>query len=126
MIQLDGLVLPSGLRWSDEFNTTSVAQSARRTLDGSLVVFYAERRGGRPITLESESDAAWCTREQVEALALRAASPGARFTLLLRNQVWTVLFRHHEPPAFEATPLINLAYPQPMDFYLATLKLITL
>ncbi|HNG61949.1 MAG TPA: hypothetical protein PKZ52_19165, partial [Cellvibrionaceae bacterium] len=39
MIQLDGLVLPSGLRWSDEFTTTSVAQSARRTLDGSLVVF---------------------------------------------------------------------------------------
>ncbi len=30
-----------------------------------------------------------------------------------------------EPPAFEAKPLFNLANPQPGDFYLATLKLMT-
>lgn len=125
MIRLDGILLPSGLRWTDEFSSNRVAQSLRRTLDSSIVVYYGERRSGISVTLESESDAAWCTREQVEALALRAASPGARFTLSLRGLDWTVMFRHHEPPAFEATPLINLAYPQPTDFYLASLKLMT-
>ena len=125
MIQLDTIPLPNGLRWLDEFRTESVAQSVRRTLDGSLVVFYAGRRSGIPITLESEQDCGWFTREQIEAIALRAASPGGRFTLLLRDQIFTVMFRHHEAPAFEATPLINMANPKPTDFYLASLKLMT-
>ena len=31
--------------------------------------------------------------------------------LQLRGAVWTVLFAHHTPPAFEATPLIPVARP---------------
>jgi hypothetical protein len=61
----------------------------------------------------------------VEALSLLANSPGGTFTLELRGQAFQILFRHHEPPAFEAKPLFNLANPQPGDFYLATLKLMT-
>lgn len=125
MIRLDGLLLPDGLVWSDEFATQAVAQTARRTLDGSLVVFYGQMRGGLPITLESEPDAGWLTRALVEALKLRADSPGGVFLLELRGQSFQVLFRHHEPPAFEAKPLVNLADPRPGDFYLATLKLMT-
>ena len=98
----------------------------RRTLDGSVVVFYGEMRAGLPITLESEPDAGWLTRAQVEALALRAASPGGVYTLMLRGQSWSVMFRHQEAPAFEAKALVPMANPQPGDFYLATLKLMTL
>jgi hypothetical protein len=125
MITLDGVVLPAGLYWSDEFAVTRVAQNVRRTLDGSVVVFYGEIRAGVPITLESEPDAGWLTRAQVEAIALRAASPGAVFPLQLRGQLWTVMFRHQDAPAFEAKPVIPLANPQAGDFYLATLKLMT-
>jgi hypothetical protein len=35
------------------------------------------------------------------------------------------MFRHHEAPAFEARPLVNVANPQAGDFYLATLKFLT-
>lgn len=125
MITLDGIELPTGLLWSDEFASTRVTQTVRRTLDGSVVVFYGEMRAGLPITLESEPDAGWMTRSQVEALALRAASPGGVYTLTLRNQTLSVMFRHHDAPAFDARPLVPLANPQPGDFYLATLKLMT-
>ena len=107
MIVLDGLVLPADLLWSDEFTAGAVAQSTQRALDGSLVVFYGPRQAGQAITLASAPDA------------------GGRFTLQLRAAVWTVLFAHHTPPAFEATPLIPVATPRAGDFYLATLKLIT-
>lgn len=125
MIVLDGIALPAGLLWSDEFAVARVSQTVRRTLDGSVVVFYSPLRAGLPITLGSEPDAGWLTRAQVEAVALRAASPGGVYTLQLRGQTWPVMFRHQDSPAFEAKPLVSLAYPQPGDFYLATLKLMT-
>lgn len=125
MITLDGIALPTGLLWSDEFAVTRVAQTVRRTLDGSVVVFYGDLRGGLPITLESEPDAGWLTRAQVESIALRASSPGGVYPLQLRGQSWSVMFRHQDAPAFEAKPLVSLANPQAGDFYLATLKLMT-
>jgi hypothetical protein len=125
MITLDGIALPAGLLWSDEFAVARVTQTVRRTLDGSVVVFYGELRAGLPITLESEPDAGWLTRTQIEALALRAASPGGVYPLVLRGQTWTVMFRHQDAPAFEAKPLLSVANPQAGDFYIATLKLMT-
>ncbi len=125
MIILDGISLPVDLLWSDEWAASTVAQTVRRTLDGGLVVFYGELRAGLPITLESQPDAGWLTRTQVEAIALRAASPGGLYTLNLRGQTWQVMFRHHDAPAFEAKPLVPVTNPQAGDFYLATLKLMT-
>ena len=125
MIVLDGIPLPVDLLWSDEWAASTVAQTVRRTLDGGLVVFYGELRAGLPITLESQPDAGWLTRTQVESIALRAASPGGLYTLNLRGQTWQVMFRHQDAPAFEARPLVSVANPQAGDFYLATLKLMT-
>ena len=76
MIRFDGLLLPDGLVWTDEFAAQPVAQPVRRTLDGGLVVFYGQHSAGLPVTLASEPDSGWLTRALVEALALRAASPG--------------------------------------------------
>lgn len=125
MITLDGILLPDGLVWTDEFASSRVAQSVRRTLDGSVVVFYGQLQAGLPITLESQPDAGWLTKTQVDAIALRAASPGGVYALTLRGHTYQVMFRHHEPPAFDVKPLIHRATPQPGDYYLATLKLMT-
>lgn len=125
MIILDGIQLPAGLLWSDEFAASRVAQTVRRTLDGGLIVFYGELRAGLPITLESQPDAGWLTRAQVESLALRAASPGGLYTLNLRGETRQVMFCHQDAPAFEAKPLVPVANPQAGDFYLATIKLMT-
>ncbi len=125
MLNLDGIALPTGLVWLDEFTIEPVAQNVRRTLDGGLVVFYAGLRSGMSITLQSETDAGWLTRAQVEALAVRAVSPGGVYPLLIRDQSYQVMFRHHDPPAFEAKPLIARLNPDASDYYLATLKLMT-
>jgi hypothetical protein len=125
VIALDGISLPKDLLWTDEWGASKVAQTVRRTLDGGLVVFYGERRAGLPITLQSQPDAGWLTRAQVEAIALRAESPGGIYSLTLRGETRQVMFRHQDEPAFDAEPLIPLADPQPGDFYLATIKLMT-
>lgn len=125
MIVLDGIQLPADLLWSDEWAASAVAQTMRRTLDGGLVVFYSGLHAGLPITLESQPDAGWLTRAQAEAVALRAASPGGVYSLTLRGESRQVMFRHQDAPAFEARPLVPLANPQAGDFYLATLKLMT-
>ena len=125
MIVLDGISLPAGLVWSDEFAAAAVAQTIRRTLDGSMVVFFGPLQQGLPITLESLPDQGWLTRAQVQAVKRRADGPGGVYLLNPRGQTWQVMFRHHEAPAFEATPLIPLANPGAGDFYLATVKLMT-
>lgn len=123
--RLDTLSLPAGLHWADEHAYSPVAQTVRRPLDGSLVVYYAPLAAGRPITLASGEDHGWMRRSTVDALAVLAASPGAVYTLTLRGIDHRVMFRHHEPPTFEARPLWPLANPGPDDWYLATLKLMT-
>jgi len=125
MITLNGILLSAELQWTDEWTAQGVAQTVRRALDGSPVIFYAGLAMGRAITLESAADAGWLTRTQVEALAVLAESPGAIYPLLLRGQSHAVMFRHQEAPAFEARPLVPLANPQAGDFYLVTLKLMT-
>lgn len=126
MIRLDGLDLPAALLWSDEFAWSPVAQAARRTLGGSLVVFTRELAGGRPITLEAAEDRAWMTRAQVEGVSAMAAIPGGVFTLEIRGKSFPVMFRHQDgQPAVTANPLIPFANPQPGDFYIAKLLLMT-
>lgn len=124
-IQIDAVQLPAGLIWSDEHAAQAVAQSARRALDGSLVVTYAALQKGREITLESREDSGWLTKSQVDALRLLADSPGGVYTLTLRAIAYQVMFRHHAPPAFEAAPLFPFHNPQPGDRYLAVIRLIT-
>lgn len=125
MILLDGIRLPADLMWTDEWAASMVAQTVRRALDGSLVVFYGPLADGVPITLESQPDAGWLTLAQVEAIGLRAMSPGGIYPLTLRGRTRAVMFRHQDPPAFEARPLVPLATPKESDFYLATLRLMT-
>lgn len=64
MITLDGIALPAG-PLARRIRHGRVSQTVRRTLDGSVVVFYGELHAGLPITLESEPDAGWLTRTQV-------------------------------------------------------------
>ncbi len=122
---LSTLTLPDDLIWTDEHTPQTVAQTMRRALDGSPVVYYSTLTAGRSITLKSESDSGWITHAQVEALAALAAVAGAVYTLTLRGASYDVMFAHHEPPALEAIPLWPLVDPQPDDKYLATIKLIT-
>lgn len=124
MIQLDTIALPDGLAWPDEFDTRDLAQTVRQRLDGGVVVYPRTLSGGRPITLAAPADQP-ITRAQAAALAALAAAPGAVYALSLRGMSFSVMFRHHDPPALDLTPLIDYADPVETDWLTGQIKLFT-
>lgn len=125
-ITLGVVSLPASLQWKDELTSQSVAQTVKRTLDGSVVVFYGEKTNGIPITLESGNDHGWVRRSVVESLKALAEQAGSVYQLAIRNQTFNVMFDHAAPPAFTATPIIPFANPTDTDWYRVSLKLITI
>lgn len=67
-ITLGVITLPQGLRWSDEFDWTPLAQSTEYSLTGALIVERATKQAGRPITLVGGKDFAWITRSALITL----------------------------------------------------------
>lgn len=116
--------LPADLVWRDEFAWQPVEQSTERTVTGALIVQAAARIGGRPITLQPEDEAAsWISRAELEQLHAWASVPGLELELSLRGLLRTVIFRHHDGGAIEASALIHYADVQATDNYLATVRL---
>lgn len=122
---LENITLPDGLSWVEEFNSSGVAQTTKRTLAGSLVVFHAPLVGGRDITLESSSNMGWVDRDAVEALQLMSNQPGMVYSLLLRGVTYNVLFRHQDGTAFEATPVLAGGEQGPNAYFQIKLRLMT-
>jgi len=117
------IVLSDDLYWADEHTWHPVEQTAERTITGALVVSVASRTGGRPITLESpDESSAWHARSVVEQLLNWASIPGKTLTLTLRGMPRTVMFRHHESPAVDATPVVHYSDVQAGDPYTVSLK----
>lgn len=123
-IVLNGLALPAML-WPDEFNAQQVAQTSKRTLAGGIVVFHNQLTAGQSITLESSEKAGWLRRSQVQALKAMADQSGLVMSLSLRGQSYSVTFRHHEGNAFEAEPVFPYANPTADDYYIASIRLMT-
>jgi hypothetical protein len=105
MILLDTLVLPETLVWTDRHAWQPAAQSVKRTLAGGIIVFHRHLVGGRPITLTGGQTWGWMQTETMEAVASMAQEPGHVYSLSIYGEAFRVLFRHEEPPAFDAVPL---------------------
>ena len=121
-LNLDALPLPSGLTWTDRDDWQPVAQTARPTLDGGLAVFHRPLLAGRPITLTSSETSGWVSRQTLDALQALASEPGSLHTLALGDESFTVLWRHNDPPALQAEPLVARLNPDPGDWFRVTLK----
>jgi hypothetical protein len=125
-IELNGMQLPVDLIWSDEYESQSVSQTVRRTLDGGVVVYHSSNFAGRSITLESSTDSGWVTRDVVKTLSILAASPGAQYSLVIRGEVFNVIFRHNDSPAFDASPIVSYSDPIDSDFFTVSIKFVTI
>lgn len=123
---LGGVPLNSQMVWTDRKVSQGVAQSVLTTLGGSPVVYSQALIRGQSITLESQDDRGWLTTDQVNAIAALADQPGAQFELQINSQVFLVIFRHQESPAFQATPLIPRLNEGANDRHTATIKLMTI
>ena len=121
-VTVDELPLPTSLIWTDRDNWQPVAQTARPTLDGGLAVFHQPLVAGRPITLISTESSGWVDRQTLDALQALASIPGSLHTLTMGTQTFTVLWRHDDPPAIQAEPLVARINPGAGDWFRVTLK----
>ena len=123
-IILDGVTLSQHMIWEDQFVDDQVAaQSTTRTLGGKLVVYSQQLNSGRPITLVAREDQGWLTKTQVEGVSALARVAGAIYLLTIGSESFNVMFRHHDPPAFSATPLIYRTNSASTDYFTAVIKL---
>lgn len=119
------LTLPDELTWSDELGWSPVVQNVTTTLTGALIIESATLQTGRPITLAGDGSAmgwAWIPYATLRQIRAWASVAGRTLTLTLRGTAYTVVFRHHDKPAVDATPLIDYTEPADDDLYVPTLK----
>lgn len=117
------LTLHPDLLWPDENNWHPVEQTVQRTITGAVIVSVGARIKGRSITLQPEDQSsAWMSRTTIEALRNWAAVPGKQMTLTLRGIAYSVIFRHHDGQAVDATPIIHYNDVEASDWYSITLR----
>lgn len=110
--------------WADETAWHPVEQTVQRTITGALIVSAGLRIKGRPVTLQSiDENSAWVKRTVVDALRNWAAVVGQQLTLTLNAQTYTVIFRHHEPPALIADPVKFQREVDAEDWFTVVLRL---
>ena len=118
------LTLPEDLYWSDEA-WSPVEQAEDRSITGALLLQIGVKTAGRPITLAPIDDSsAWCSRSALSQLFTWAATAGQELTLTLRGTAYTVMFRHQNT-ATDATPVVHYSDVADGDFYLVTLRFMT-
>lgn len=84
-ITLNGLSLPDGLRWSDEFTWSPLQTMRDYSLTGALILQTAERLAGRPITLIGGETWAWMSRAHLISLKTLLDTYSDSMTLVLHD-----------------------------------------
>lgn len=125
MIILGGVTLSPDMQWADEHVDRPIEQSIERTLGGGLVVFSQPKVAGRSITLVASANQGWITNEMRIAILALSNVAGGVFSLTTHTGAFNVMFRHNEPPAFAAEPLLSKRVPDVGDYFTANIKLIT-
>lgn len=117
------VALHPDLYWSDEYEWQPVEQSVTKTLTGAIIVQTGTLQAGRKITLAPIDDkSAWMTKAIVDQLRNWASVAGKTLTLTLRGVSRTVIFRHHEGGAMDATPVVFFSDADSTDWYRVTLR----
>ena len=121
---LNGIELPRGMLWVDEFNWSAVQKTVERGITGAQIIDAAARIEGRTITLQAVEDQGWIRRATLLAVQALANAPGAQYLLQLADgREFTVQFAADDPIA--ATPISRPELPPATHPYVATLRLIT-
>lgn len=114
--------LDDGLAWADEWAWQPVAQSAKRSITGALVVTQQTVTAGQPMTLAAEADdKGWITRAQLLQCRTWAATQGLVLTLTYRGTAYSVIWRLQDG-AIDARPVMPWLDDDLQDNYRATLR----
>lgn len=130
-INLDDIILPPDMLWEDEYNWSQVRQTIRPSVTGAQLIQMNAMQAGRPITLvgrmEGSDGFALVKRVVVdEVRAKEVSSMGLPMTLTLSDgRTFSVIFRYENGVAVEATPMVHRDPPDPNDYYITTIRLLT-
>jgi len=122
---LGGVVIPSTIVWSDRMSVPPVSQTMVRTLGGKAVVTARPKISGHPVTLESLEDQGCVTLDIAQQLYALSIVPLAQYELIIGPETFMVMFRHDDPPAFSADPIMPRSVPLAGDMFKVTIKLLT-
>jgi hypothetical protein len=103
--QLNGVDFPKNARWINRLEWSGVTQSVNKTLGGKVVV-YVKPDSGRTIDIECTEYCQYTLDDLTEIMAFYA-QVGGSFPFVWDDFNATVMFRHHDAPAIESTPLIK-------------------
>lgn len=125
LIYLGGVQLNGNINILGRDSSHAVAQSVKRTLGGELKIFFAKLNKGMPLTLQATEEQGWLSAAVVAQVMAMANTAGGTYQLLVNGVSTSVVFRHNEPPAFEAAPLVYRNNQQADDPHTCTIKLLT-
>ena len=125
IIQIGTEVLNPNMLWIERHKSQNVAQTVKRVLGGAPVVFAVSLALGDEVTLQATEDYGWLTLAQVQAVEAMAVTPGATFILTIGTDILNVAFRHNTPPAVDMNPLIHRTDEAAGDYFIGSLKFIT-
>lgn len=99
------LVLPDDFHWVDQ-DWTPVVQNAEYSLTGALILEYATKQAGRPMTLQPGQEGG-STFSQTDAFLIAAWSrvPALELTLQRFNRLYHVVW-NHTAKAVELSPYL--------------------
>lgn len=121
---LNGIALPRGMVWVDEFAWAAAQRSVERGITGAQIIDVAPKLAGRPITLQGAQDQGWIRRATLLAVRALADVPGGQYPLQLASgETFTVMFAPDD--AIEAQPISRPELPKNTHPYVATLRLMT-
>lgn len=113
-ITLDTFVFPAtcdGLRWTDEFAWSPVAQSTGYGLTGALLVQESAKLAGRPMTLAGGRSGlrsyAWITRADFETLRALLILPNTPRTLIFHDRRRFTVIPRQDPFNVDPLPAVD-------------------
>lgn len=110
-MKLDGVELPIGLRWIDEFDWSPVIQSVEYGLTGSIIIQEAVKQNWQPVTLKGGMSFSPITRADLISLAAQIDAATATMTLTLNDNTELEVY----PVRETASPIKAVAYPVVLD-----------
>jgi hypothetical protein len=108
---LDGITLPPGLIWEDEFNWTPVVQNVTMTLTGTVLVQEASGLTGRPITLVGSEESCWASRSVVQQLIALMQTADTIMSLTIGITTYSVMWRREDGTPIEVEQLLPVTEP---------------
>jgi hypothetical protein len=116
------VTLPDDLLWTDRHTWSPVEQSVATSITGAGIVDIGTRINGRSITLAGSESSAWMAYTLIDQLKAWAVMPGITLVLTIAGTPYSVIFRHHDAPALDVTPVIDYNAPDAQDWFYGTLK----